>query len=266
VTKKPEIGDPIAAVALLDEPNRRDLYRLVAAGHEAVSRDDAAAALGISRELAAFHLDRLVAAGLLVAEYRRRSGRTGPGAGRPAKLYRRADGVVTVSFPARRYDVAADLMATALDRLGGGSGIQAGAAVARERGIATGIDARQGAGTRPGHRGLLTGLLGVLRGAGYEPRTETPNGTVVLGNCPYDALSADHRELTCGMNLAWAQGVVDGLGSPMKVELAPEPGRCCVVFRNASATDGPGMMPDPVDSEAGGVAEPSEARTSEPMP
>src|SRR5436190_24048350 len=125
-------SDPIEAVAALAEPTRRALYDLVGASREPVGRDDAATALGISRELAAFHLDRLVAVGLLQPEFRRRSGRTGPGAGRPAKLYRRADGEVDVSLPARRYDRAADLMATAIDRLPGPSGIETLALVARE--------------------------------------------------------------------------------------------------------------------------------------
>src|SRR5450756_1461089 len=120
--------DAIETVALLDEPNRHRLYELVAASQEPVGRDDAAAALGISRELAA--------GGLLKAEYRRRNGRTGPGAGRPAKLYRRSDRDVTVSLPARRYDRAADLMASALDRMSSPTGADAVAAVAREHGAA----------------------------------------------------------------------------------------------------------------------------------
>jgi predicted ArsR family transcriptional regulator len=248
MTKRPAVDHPIEAIALLEEPNRQQLYDLVAASHEPVGRDDAAAALGISRELAAFHLDRLVRGGLLETEYRRRGGRTGPGAGRPAKLYRRTDREVTVSFPPRHYDLAADLMATALDRLGGASGAQVAAAVARERGTAVGAGARRKAGARPGRRRLLTGLLDVLRGAGYEPDVDTPTGTVRLRNCPYDALASDHRELTCGMNLAWAEGVVDGLGSPAGVELAPEPGRCCVVFRTAPVGSGERGTPDPSDS------------------
>jgi len=104
--------------------------------HEPVSREDAAGALDMSRELAAFHLDRLVEAGLLEPEYRRRTGRSGPGAGRPATLYRRVSCEVAVSLPPRRYDLAADLMATALDRLADGSGAEVAADVARERGSA----------------------------------------------------------------------------------------------------------------------------------
>jgi predicted ArsR family transcriptional regulator len=233
MAKTRAVDDPIEAVALLEEPNRRHLYDLVAASREPIGRDDAATALGISRELAAFHLDRLLGAGLLETEYRRRSGRTGPGAGRPAKLYRRSNREIAISLPARRYDAAADLMAAALDGLTGTSGVEALGTVARERGIAGGAGARLKAGPRPGQRRLRTALLDLLRGAGYEPDLDAM-GTVCLRNCPYDALASDHRDLTCGMNLAWAEGVVDGLGSPASVELAPEPGRCCVVFPHRS--------------------------------
>jgi predicted ArsR family transcriptional regulator len=231
MTSPPRSDDPIDAVAALAEPTRRALYDLVAASTEAVGRDDAAAASGISRELAAFHLDRLVEAGLLQTEFRRRSGRTGPGAGRPAKLYRRAARDINVSLPARQYERAADLMATALQRLPGGSGIEAAARAARERGTSIGTEARRRAGRRLGRSRARAALVEVLRGAGYEPDVDA-DGTVCLRNCPYDALVPDHRDVTCGMNLAWAEGVIDGLRVPgVSAELAPEPGRCCVVVR-----------------------------------
>jgi predicted ArsR family transcriptional regulator len=240
--------DPIEAVAALAEPTRRRLYDLVSASGEPVGRDDAVTTLGISRELAAFHLDRLVEAGLLQAEYRRLSGRTGPGAGRPAKLYRRAEREVEVSLPVRRYDRAADLMATALARLDGTSGIEALASVARERGTAVGIEARRLTGRRLGSLRSLRGVVDVLRGAGYEPQV-APDGTICVRNCPYRALAADHRDLTCGMNLAWAEGVVTGLGGlDITVELAPAPGRCCVVFQA-----GPRQRDDTSIPELGGA-------------
>ena len=252
MTTEPEFDDPIEAIALLEEPNRQNLYDLVVASREPVGRDEAAAALGMSRELAAFHLDRLVKVGLLATEFRRRGGRRGPGAGRPAKLYRRADREIAISLPPRNYGLAADLMATALDRLGGASGAEAVASVARERGAVVGIDARRNAGARPGRRRLLAALLDLLRGAGYEPELDKATGTVGLRNCPYDALASNHRELTCGMNLAWAEGVVDGLGdSKVGVDLAPEPGRCCVVFQAVPAGSGRRRTPDPNDWRPG---------------
>src|SRR5439155_1139106 len=113
--------DPVRAIAALDEPTRRSLYELVAAGHDEIGRDQAASAVGISRELAAFHLDRLVDAGLLEVGYRRLSGRSGPGAGRPAKLYRRTSRQFEVSLPPRRYEAIADLFAECLEQLGDGA-------------------------------------------------------------------------------------------------------------------------------------------------
>ena len=104
----------IAGIASLAEPQRRALYRLIARHGEPVSKDQAAAALGVARSVAAFHLDRLVDDGLLVAEYRRLTGRQGPGAGRPAKLYRRAPGTIAVSLPSRDYALAARLLAEAI--------------------------------------------------------------------------------------------------------------------------------------------------------
>lgn len=235
MARNTKLTDPIGSIALLEEPNRRRLYDLIAHAGEPIGRDEAAAAVGITRELAAFHLDRLVTAGLLATEFRRLSGRSGPGAGRPAKLYRRTEGDVVVTLPTRNYDVAADVMAEALEELGA-RGAQAVEPVARERGR---TEARRLAGLA--HTGTQTGvvdregpLVAALRDAGYEPEAGT-DGSITLRNCPYDALAIDHRDLTCGMSAAWAEGLVEELGAPVDVELAPAPGRCCVIFRPAPA-------------------------------
>jgi predicted ArsR family transcriptional regulator len=228
MARNARVHDPIRSVALLEDPNRRRLYDLVAGAAEPVGRDEAAAAAGMSRELAAFHLDRLVDAGLLTAEYRRLTGRTGPGAGRPAKLYRRTEGDVSVTLPTRNYDLAADVMAEALEGLGK-RGAKALQPVARERGRA---EAERLAAALPEEGDPQPGpeaLIDALRGAGYAPESR-PDGSVMLRNCPYDALALEHRDLTCGMSSAWAEGLVEGLAAPMTVELAPEPGRCCVIF------------------------------------
>src|SRR5258705_9626904 len=136
--------DAIATAAVLGEPVRRALYEHVAGRDEVVDRDEAAAATGIGRPLAAFHLDRLVAAGLLEVEYRRRSGRSGPGAGRPAKFYRRTRGLnVELSLPARRYRMAAEIFAEGLDQRRDDSARDAVRAAARERGGALGGETRK---------------------------------------------------------------------------------------------------------------------------
>jgi predicted ArsR family transcriptional regulator len=233
--------DPVGAIAALDEPKRRQLYDLVAGRREAVGRDEAAAATGMSRELASFHLDRLVAAGLLVAEFRRINDRRGPGAGRPAKLYRRSDVDITASFPARRYERAASMFAEAIDRLGRGPRADAAttlADVARTTGELAGTDARRQAGPRPGRRRLRTALLDLLKSAGYEPEVISDADRICLRNCPYDALVEGHRDLTCGMNLAWAEGLLDGLGdADLTATLAPRDGFCCVVLDGTPPED-----------------------------
>jgi predicted ArsR family transcriptional regulator len=220
----------IEAIALLDEPVRRRLYDWLIAQDASVSRDEAAAGVGISRALAAFHLDRLEDEGLLEVEYRRRSGRTGPGAGRPAKLYRRAAREIAVSLPERRYETAAAMMAGALEGLGRDASNPALGAAAHAVGLAVGGAVRRAAGTRPGKRRRRDALFGALGERGYEPR-EGSSGEITLGNCPYHALVEDHRDLVCGMNLAWAEGVLEGVGeTDARARLDPQPERCCVVI------------------------------------
>jgi predicted ArsR family transcriptional regulator len=233
MTNDPAVVDPVAAIALLDEPTRRQIFESVSAAHDPVGRDDVAAELGISRELAAFHLERLLDGGLLKAEYRRRSGRTGPGAGRPAKLYSRTDREIAISFPSRRYQAAADVFAEGIARLEDPAAIDAVADVARERGRDVGLEASRVAGARPSRRRRLAALMDLLSGAGYEPAVDKASGAVQLRNCPYHALVADHRELTCGMNLAWAQGVADAADLPLRPVLAGREGVCCVEFQRA---------------------------------
>ncbi|MGH2462761.1 MAG: transcriptional regulator, partial [Candidatus Limnocylindria bacterium] len=181
---------------------------------------------------------RLAAVGLLETEFKRRSGRNGPGAGRPAKLYRRGQRDVTVSLPPRDYERAADVLADALARPEGQSAREAVVEVARARGQEAGNEARKSAGRRPSRRRLEGALLDLLGKSGYEPQVDAGTRAVRLRNCPYHALAERHRDLTCGMNLAWAQGIVDGLGDPMvRAELASQAGYCCVTFDLRSDED-----------------------------
>ncbi len=225
----PANDDTIAALGLLEEPRRRQLYEHVIGSEAPVGRDAAARALGISRELAAFHLDRLVAAGLLDVRYRRLTGRTGPGAGRPAKLYVRAARELRASYPPREYGQAAAMLAEAIERLGS-DGRATASEAARASGLRAGSAGRLDLGPRATHRRRRERLVELLRGASFEPWVGD-GGTIRLRNCPYHALVSEHRDLTCGMNQAWAEGLLDGLGDTgLVAELAPSEGYCCVVF------------------------------------
>jgi predicted ArsR family transcriptional regulator len=221
--------DDIEAIALLDEPVRRALYDWLRAQRRPVGRDEAAAGVGISRALAAFHLDRLAAAGLLTTEFRRLSGRTGPGAGRPAKLYARADRDIRVALPERRYDVAAGLMADALEDASDDGPPKSLRAAAQRLGEEVGRSARAAAGPRPSRARRRAALVESLAERGYEPHEQ--GGELRLGNCPFVAVVDEHQDLVCGMNLALADGLLDGLGETRATtRLDRQPGQCCVAI------------------------------------
>lgn len=216
----------LAGLAALGDRVRRALYLHVASAPQEVSRDDAAQAVGVTRSLAGFHLDRLVAEGLLETSFRRLSGRSGPGAGRPSKLYRRAR-QVQVSLPPRRYELAAQLFATAVDDDRASAAREALLAAARGRGEALGSEARAQAGKRASRQKRLEALVASLSSQGYEP--ELADGEVRLRNCPFHGLVGEHTQLVCGMNLALLEGVVASADVPAaKAELVPRPGLCCV--------------------------------------
>jgi predicted ArsR family transcriptional regulator len=223
----PRTERQIAELASLGEPARRALYLYVAGRKEDVGRDEAARAVRVSRGLAGFHLDRLVEEGLLEASFRRLSGRAGPGAGRPSKVYRRSSRQIDVSLPPRSYELAARVLVTAVEASGASKTRNALASAARGIGERIGAEARTQAGSRPGRKKLLAQMVAALAANGYEP--ESGAGQVRLRNCPFQALASGHEELVCGMNLALIRGVVEGLRLPgAKPVLDPVPGQCCV--------------------------------------
>ncbi|HWU22284.1 MAG TPA: transcriptional regulator [Nocardioides sp.] len=211
--------DPVHRIAALAEPTRRRLYDFVAGLRRPVGRDEAAEVVGVARNTAAFHLDRLVDEGLLQASHERLSGRTGPGAGRPAKLYRRTEEEIGVSLPARSYDLAGALLAAAVEESDrSGAPVRDALAVcARDAGRRIGDEAADGA-----------DLDTVLAGQGYEPYAES--GELRLANCPFHDLAQRHTALVCGMNCDLIGGVLEGLGdADRRARLDPAAERCCVV-------------------------------------
>lgn len=213
----------VSAVAALDEPNRRRLYDHVVRQPVPVSRDDAAAALNLPRATAAFHLDRLVQEGLLVVTYERRTGRTGPGAGRPAKLYRRSERQVAVTIPQRRYDLAGQLLAAAMED-------------AERTGESPRSALRRHA-FEEGRRAAATEetVRGALEAHGYEPR---PAGTgLIMANCPFHTLAQRHTQLVCEMNLHLIEGLLRGLdATALRARLVPAPPHCCVRVDGTAVT------------------------------
>jgi predicted ArsR family transcriptional regulator len=190
----------LASLAGLCDPLRRALYRHVAERGVPVSRDEAA---------------------------------RGPGAGRPAKHYVRADRQIEFSLPARDYAALAELLADAIEASGT-------AQAALNRAASTlGAELVAEAANRTAPEGdpdqVLAALRQVLASRGYEPYQDA-DGIIRLRNCPFDRIAAGHRQLVCGANQAMLQALADHQSDDRRVRavLDPQPGRCCVALTSTS--------------------------------
>ena len=232
----------LRSIASLAEPVRQTLYRYVIERSQPVSREQAASGVGVAHHVAKFHLDKLEEEGLLEVEYRRPGGRTGPGAGRPAKFYRRAARDIAVSLPERHYELPGRLMAEAISAsTASGEPVSATLeAAATATGQQLGQLAADAAGGQAGIEDVVTAICGVLEAEGYEPRAGLDG--ITLSNCPFFGLAKDFTGLVCGMNLHLMRGLVDSVGDErLQARLEPADGRCCVTLtaRHPDAADPP---------------------------
>ncbi|WP_327085503.1 transcriptional regulator [Nonomuraea sp. NBC_01738] len=219
--------DGLRAAVALGDGLRRRMYEFVRRAPEPVTRDEAAGHVGISRKLAAFHLDKLVEAELLTAGY----GRPGPrGVGRAPKVYLPSGRDVRVSIPQREHGLLAAILLDAV-RLQDEGESASGAAlrVARRQGTALGSAERDR--LQPGRLGperALTCAAEALERHGFEPERAGPTLTR-LANCPFHPLASRDPELVCGINHAFLSGFLDGLeAGAVTASLVPRPGACCV--------------------------------------
>jgi predicted ArsR family transcriptional regulator len=225
-----DLAERVASIAALADPIRRDLYSYVTAQPTPVSRDQASDALGIARHTAKFHLDKLAEEGLLDIDFKRLTERRGPGAGRPTKLYRRSSRQLSVTLPERRYDLAAQLLASAIAATADGIPITDALSVAAAaRGRTVGDQARAAAGLGADRERLLDCTCEALTEQGYAPHRA--GGTIVLSNCPFDTLAREHTQLICGMNLAMLAAVIEQVQeTALAARLEPATDRCCVLL------------------------------------
>jgi predicted ArsR family transcriptional regulator len=233
-TRLPAREQPFAAICGLDDAVRRRLYDYVAGRPGRVSRDEAASAMGVGRPLAAYHLDRLVAIGLLEAGYERPGGRSGPGAGRPAKVYARSDREFAVTVPPREYELAAQLLTEAVASDHGGAAREGLLQAAEIMGAEMGRAARgEGEPARDG-RPAWEAMRAALETHQFEPVGDDA-GRLALRNCPFHHLAVQHPDVVCAMNLALIEGLAKGLGTDgLRPVLEPRPGRCCVIVAPAA--------------------------------
>jgi predicted ArsR family transcriptional regulator len=215
-----------ASMAVLAEPTRRRVFDAVRESRGPVTREAAAAAVGITPRLAAFHLDRLAEAGLLLVDYARPSGRGGPGAGRPAKRYAPAPVELEVTVPPRRYNLVARILAAAI-----ADAPQAADEGARAAAHAEGRQAGE-LHRQPRRRGATSataGAVAALERLGYEP-IEDEDHRVRLRNCPFHDVVDVAPALVCGLNKEVVAGVLEGLDVQhrCRAQLDGVPPDCCV--------------------------------------
>ncbi|GHI10451.1 hypothetical protein AQI88_30800 [Streptomyces cellostaticus] len=248
--------DAMAALAVLGDVSRRRLLEFVRRARRPVTREEASAAVGISRKLAAFHLDKLVASGLLQA----RHGGDGPRrVGRAPKVYEPAPHTVALSLPPRRPELLASLLAEAVTtQRPGESARDASVRIARERGEALGAEAADVTGAEPpGH-----GVHAFLDALGFEPEPDG-EGRTVLHNCPFHPVAAEAPDLVCGMNHAFLCGYLAASGTDeLTAVLAPRPGVCCVELRT---TPGAGDDEAPDAGRSGCARDDSDQKSSAPL-
>jgi predicted ArsR family transcriptional regulator len=229
-------GTAIRAVAALADSLRQDLYQHIRAARTPVTREEAAAAVGISRKLAAFHLDKLVEAGLLRARYA-----AGPAGqrkvGRRPKLYEPADVDIAVSLPERQHDLLAGILVDAVrEERAGQPARESALRVAHERGRAVAAAERER---------LHTGRLGAERALSLSETLLNRHGYLAdrisadclsLRNCPFHPVVEQDPDLVCGINHAFLDGMLAGLEvSSVQAVLKPRPGECCVQLHKTTA-------------------------------
>jgi predicted ArsR family transcriptional regulator len=240
----PDTDPAVRAIATLGDGLRQRMYAFIRDAGEPVTREQVAAATGISRKLAAFHLDKLLEVRLIHADDAPIGVRR---VGRRPKLYRCGDLDVQVSIPARQHDTLAEILLEAvLTSARGEDAAAASLRIARARGGALGAAARSEA--RPGRLGVercLSATEAALRHWGFEPYRSSP-ACLRLRNCPFQPLASRAPALICGINHAFLAGFLDGLDTAaVHAVLDPHDGECCVELRATTEQVTPRAAPPP---------------------
>jgi predicted ArsR family transcriptional regulator len=232
----------VAAVAALDDRVRRGLFEAVRDAGRPLTRDEAANAVGISRKLAAFHLDKLVAVGLLTSGIAARTARR---VGRAPKVYQPVRETIDVSIPPRAYaDLASIMVEAVAGQQHGETASEAGYRIAAQRGRAAGADAVRGVRGRLGVERALALTCDALSAEGYAPYEAPDPATsrrpedraIRLRNCPFHLLAEQSPELVCRINGAFLNGLLEGLrAEPLAVQPTPPEGECCAEIRVRAA-------------------------------
>jgi len=197
-----QIGD---LASTLGDATRRGIYISVREAPEPVTASQIAVLFEIHANVARHHLDRLVVDGYLQVTHKRRSGRRGPGAGRPAKHYEPTEKEVSVQFPARRYDLLAELLVRVVHRVAPDDAAIIAEEVGREYGreLATEIGLPEDAGFDSAVQAVARAMMGV----GFDTEANSDDRILVTRFCPFGETAVNHPEIVCKID----QGIVKGL-------------------------------------------------------
>jgi predicted ArsR family transcriptional regulator len=189
----------------LGDATRRGIYISIREAPEAMTTAEIAALFDIHPNVARHHLHRLVEDGYLSVTEKRRSGRQGPGAGRPAKHYEATPKEVQLQFPARRYDLLSELLVRVIERLAPEDAAAAAEAVGREYGRE--LAAEIGLPDDSGFEAAAIAVARAMTGMGFDTRANTDDHMLVTTFCPFGDTAANHPEIVCKLD----QGIVTGL-------------------------------------------------------
>lgn len=214
--------------AALGDPTRRAIYIAVRESAEPVTSASIAEIFGIHPNVARHHLDKLAKDGYLKVSFRRPSGRSGPGAGRPAKCYEPTGKVIDVHFPTKRYDVLVELLVRIIQRVAP----EQLTAIAEEVGRDYGRELAAEIGA-PGDRGYAEAIRAVakaLTGLGFAAKGDASHQRLVLSNCPFGEAATGYPEVVCSLDRGIVAGLFESLGTECEPVLHPhsEPFEQCV--------------------------------------
>jgi predicted ArsR family transcriptional regulator len=197
-------GDPSGP-----ESGRLRILDLLRCAPGALGVTDLAAQSGLHANTVRFHLNRLVAAGLVTREVEQHSG-----PGRP-RLTFAASAEQDVASSPRNYQLLADMLAGYIAGMSPDA-----AAQAEELGRTWGryLATRPAPARRVTEEEALRELLRVLDDIGFAPRlADTDHGPqVLLRHCPFLEVASAHREVVCSLHLGVMQGVLSEQRAPVE--------------------------------------------------
>lgn len=191
--------------AALGDPTRRAIYVAVRESGEPVTTARVAELFGLHPNVARHHLDKLAADGWLVVSYRRRQGKSGPGAGRPAKTYEPSTREVSIHFAPRRYELLVELLVRVLQRVAPADIARVAEEVGREYG--TELAGEIGAPDVPGYAEAVQAVAVAMTGLGFSVDPDVDGQQLLTSHCPFGEAAADHPDVVCSLD----RGIVTGL-------------------------------------------------------